>query len=910
MKKADGGCGHPAAEFLQLLGKEPSQTYFRTIRHGKGANSSRRGKDLQGLDLEALNRDNQAGESVYFVTGNSTTASGVNKKTGKPTGCVWEGDITSCPALFAEWDGKPIEWQLQAWQELGLPEPTIQLWTGGKSVHCYWLLTEAMAPAQWRPLQAWLIDHCESDQACKDPNRLMRLPGFAYLDKKTGKPNGHTAQVVHTSNSRYSAAEIEASLPSLLPPPPAPAAPAPARALRRHTLQEIEAAAAYIPERVVGGNTYEPCRNALCGCAAALAEIGLPDDQALDLLGGKWPDRATAQQVLQSSTTREAKSFWAIAKEHGYQQARQSSTTRQQQAPDAAPHRPASLQALIQQLPDGWDANTLKPQMMSAGRLADMLPAAALRFNEMTLRAEVHTSSGWQRITDADLDSAYVVLSGKGWKVGSEPVIKAIIHTARQAPHHPVRAYLQQVEADPSIAPFDLDQVAPQFFRASKRLHVEMVRKWLIGAVSRALDPGSQMDYVLVLKGGQGQRKSRSLEALASPDWYCSSIPENEKDLLLNIHGTWIYELAELESVTSRKESGRLKNLITTSADLVRVPYGRTSERMARQSVFCATVNEDTFLRDDTGNRRFWVVAVDGLDQLDRAGLLAARNAIWKAAVAAYRADELPMLSMEMESLSSQQNQEFNQQDPWVEMVLGWMDGDPLHRWDPERDPSTVTYDPGEPFTSAEVLYSAGLRRLDQITRADEMRVAAVLRQLKFDRRQKRVDGRVDRFWMLSQPSQPQEAEVVTPETPAAAVGLVVLSQPSQPISKERELKSKGGSAPAPSGISQESFEKSHRGCDTLTTSVALQSFQPSQPAFREVVTPLEVVTPTTATEWADAALTELRLAPRVSHLEDVMAWINRQPTNPGITRTHLAGVLERLEREDLEADQLGLEVA
>lgn len=342
MKEADGGCGHPAAKFLQLLGKDPSQTYFRTIRHGKGAkgaNSRRRGKDLQGLDLEALNRDNQAGESVYFVTGNSTTATGVNKGTGRPTGSVWEGDVTSCPALFAEWDDKPMGWQLQAWQELDLPEPTIQLLTGGKSVHSYWRLTEPMEPAQWRELQARLIDHCGSDPKCKDPSRLMRLPGFAYIDKKTGEPNGHTAEVVHTSNSRYSAAEIEACLPSLLPPPPAPAAPAPAPALRCHTLQEIEAAAACIPERVVGGNTYETCRRALCGCAAALTEIGLPEDQALDLLGGKWPDRATAQQALQTSTTREAKSFWAIAKEHGYQQAQQASTTRQQQAPDAAPHR-------------------------------------------------------------------------------------------------------------------------------------------------------------------------------------------------------------------------------------------------------------------------------------------------------------------------------------------------------------------------------------------------------------------------------------------------------------------------------------------------------------------------------------------------------------------------------------------
>ncbi len=94
---------HPAEQFLQLLGKDPGRTYFRTVRHGKGANRSRRGKDLYGLDLQALNRDNQAGESIYFVTGNSTTASG-------KAGGVENSDVTSCPALFAEWDDRQIEW--------------------------------------------------------------------------------------------------------------------------------------------------------------------------------------------------------------------------------------------------------------------------------------------------------------------------------------------------------------------------------------------------------------------------------------------------------------------------------------------------------------------------------------------------------------------------------------------------------------------------------------------------------------------------------------------------------------------------------------------------------------------------------------------------------------------------------
>jgi hypothetical protein len=563
------------------------------------------------------------------------------------------------------------------------------------------------------------------------------------------------------------------------------------------------------------------------------------------------------------------------------------------------PPRVPSFQSLIQQLPEGWqqDENTgkQKPSGLSAGHLADLLPADALRFNEMSLRAEVHTRHGWQQINDADLDSAYVVLTGMGWRIGSEAVVMAVMHAARQAPHHPVRAYLQRVEADPAIVPFNLDQVAPQFFRASNPLHAAMVRAWLIGAAARALQPGCQMDYCLVLKGGQGQRKSRSLEALASPDWYCSSIPEAEKDLLLNIHSTWIYELAELESVTSRKEAGKLKNLITTSTDVLRVPYGRTSERMPRQSVLCATVNEDTFLRDDTGNRRFWVVPVDGAEQLDHAGLIAARDGIWKAAVLAHRAGEKPMLTPELEHQSKQQNERFNAQDPWAEMVVAWMNGDPLQRWDAERDPSTKSYDPNDPFTSAEVLYSAGLRRPDAITRADEMRVAAVLKHLGFKKgSQYRRDGQVVRAWVPSQPSQPSQPhspEVVTPQNHCAAVNQDPLSQPSQPFFSKKGIDSSSQHQPNARPDAENDPLFRNVGCDTPpqpARSAAAQSVCPVTTSFPEVVTTVEVVTPPTPPAPAYDPF------PPIEPSADLLAELMRvQRRMPGAIASQLAAAMD-----------------
>lgn len=849
-----------AEQFLRLLGKDPAETWFRTLKPvpGKGVlpNVSRRGADLHGFDAAALEADNQSGSSIYLITGDAEQA------TGKPSN-VRDADVTCCRAVFVEWDDRPIEWQVNAWKELGLPEPTAMVTTGGKSIHCYYVLSEPMAPDEWRVLQRRLIDYAGGDKNCKNPSRLMRLPGYRYVDKGTGEVTDNVAELIHQSDATYTVAEIEACLPA--PQPVTPPSPAPLlQPLAPREVQEIRDAVAVLPPR--SPQTYEQFRNALCGCSAALSEAGVgdPDGEAIRLMADLWEHgERQARQVLESTTTRNSASFWAIAREYGFSLKRSAPPT-PVTAPQASQQQekpPASLDALIDRLPDGWnEKHTARP--LSPGHLAEMLPAQNFRYNELDLRAYVETSSGWKRITDDGLDSAYVLLTGKGWKIGAEPVVKAILHVARQNSIHPVREYLQRVKADPSITPYDLDQVAQKLFRASQPLHAAMVRKWLIGAAARALKPGCQMDYCLVLKGDQGLLKSTSLKALTGGEWFTSTHADGDKDFLLNVHSCWVYELAELEFITNTKQAGALKNLITTATDVFRPPYGRTPERTDRQSVFCATVNKDRFLRDDTGNRRFWVVPIAGSAQLDRDAITAARDAIWKAAVLAHEAGELPMLSKELEALSAAQNEQFNEQDAWVGMVQAWMTGDPLHRWDPDRDPSTTKFDPAGAFTSAEILYSAGLKRPDAITRADEMRLGEVLKGLGFLSRQRRVNGKPARLWGPSQPVPTvttSTAEVVTHQNLSSAAGQELPSQPSQPQNKKGETRGQGGGT-APTAVCESNFGKV--GCDTpreYAKAAVVQPISASQPGIFEVVTSTEVVTPAehlqagTQVEYIDA---------------------------------------------------------
>jgi predicted P-loop ATPase len=240
--------------------------------------------------------------------------------------------------------------------------------------------------------------------------------------------------------------------------------------------------------------------------------------------------------------------------------------------------------------------------------------------------------------------------------------------------------------------------------------------------------------------------------------------------------------MGELESHTGKRSAGHMKNLITITTDNFRAPYGKNNEPHRRGSVFCGTVNEESFLRDETGNRRYWVVPITGTEPLDRDGLTVARDGIWRAALAAYRANELPMLTRAQEALSEIQNETFTHSDPWLEKLQAAIESNPP-RWQ-------------MPFSTAEALAAAGLKNSEQITRADETRLAPVLRQLGFDKAKHPAttgDGKRIRLWSTAQPAQPLHnlnAGGCAPPKRLQGNGSQRTAQPAQPISSK---KTKGG---------------------------------------------------------------------------------------------------------------------
>ena len=140
-----------------------------------------------------------------------------------------------------------------------------------------------------------------------------------------------------------------------------------------------------------------------------------------------------------------------------------------------------------------------------------------------------------------------------------------------------------------------------------------IIWKWcLSGCRAIISQEGFVSENVLILKGDQGAGKTKWLTNLAPKDCVKTGIQLNpsNKDSVLEATSVWIAELGEFDGTTSKSDTASLKAFLSKRIDYVRRPYGVAEEMIPRKSIFCASVNSDTFLVDDTGNRRYWTLEI------------------------------------------------------------------------------------------------------------------------------------------------------------------------------------------------------------------------------------------------------------------------------------------------------------
>ncbi|HEY5658862.1 MAG TPA: VapE domain-containing protein [Myxococcota bacterium] len=255
--------------------------------------------------------------------------------------------------------------------------------------------------------------------------------------------------------------------------------------------------------------------------------------------------------------------------------------------------------------------------------------------------------------------------------------------------------------------------------------------RWMISAVARALDPGCQVDHVLVLEGKQGAGKSSALRALCrDKGWFTDQLGDvRSKEASETLQGPWLVEIAELDAL-SRAEAHTVKAFLTRVEDRYRPSYGRHVQRRPRRCVFAATTNEQAYLKDATGGRRFWPVDVQGPIRVK--AIAAQRDQLWAEAVWRYRQGEAWYLDDDALNIAAQAAQEERfTADEWENVLETW-----LH----EQETKYRLMGTRARITVGDALQQVGLKDSRDWERRHQMRVADILARMGWYRKRRR-DG-------------------------------------------------------------------------------------------------------------------------------------------------------------------------
>lgn len=268
------------------------------------------------------------------------------------------------------------------------------------------------------------------------------------------------------------------------------------------------------------------------------------------------------------------------------------------------------------------------------------------KYNEFSRNIEYAAPPCWDEtilkndnFSDEDLIHIRFYLSNVHHFEPSKDIIAdACLIMAKRRRYHPIKNFIEKEKWDQTPR---LDEWLIKSMDCDDNIYIRQASsKFLIAAVNRVYHPGCKFDHMLILEGPQGIYKSTLVETLADEWFLDTNFEHRDKDLIDSMRNALIIEISELSGM-SKKDIDWMKSFLTRKVDRVRLPYARRSEDFKRNNVFVGTYNpsgNNMYLRDDTGNRRFW--PVECRRNADIAYIREFRHQLWAEAFHRYKQKE------------------------------------------------------------------------------------------------------------------------------------------------------------------------------------------------------------------------------------------------------------------------------
>jgi putative DNA primase/helicase len=337
-----------------------------------------------------------------------------------------------------------------------------------------------------------------------------------------------------------------------------------------------------------------------------------------------------------------------------------------------------------------------------------------------------------KRLDDFEITACAAQMEQFGVTSDINKVMRAIAHAAEKNKFHPARDYFDALKWDGTerlkgwlatyLGSHDDDEDYLSFIGT----------KWLTAAVKRIYEPGCKFDHVLVLEGSQGRGKSTALEQMATfagETYFTDNVKISDisrDNTIMMLQGSVIVELAELAGF-NKKDDEEIKGWITLKVDRCRRPYDKVVSHFPRQFVLSATTNNYDYLKDPTGNRRYWPTKTG---ELNIELIKRDSTQLWAEAVSLYKSGLYVGPTEEEQVLAKAAQEKRLAVDSWEDDVLSALNNIPTYNG----------------FKLRAVLTEMGLNLRDRDYKT-ERRVCSILRASGYENRAVWGDGKTEKLW-------------------------------------------------------------------------------------------------------------------------------------------------------------------